>query len=552
MSRPVEGPQFDETKNHSALEALEKRIARLELYLGVGPPLPPSLSTPEKTTAAEEASQYLDQPGIELRFGEFGLPWIGSIIFLLGIVFLMGYITGLGHPTLAGCLGYLACCGLFLLSWLWKRRLSHISFIMLNSSLLLLYYTTLRLRFFSARSLISDPYLALLLLLVVVAVQIHFALGRNSQALAGIAISLGIFSAALADKTHITLPLVALAAVLAVYLLIRRGWWSVLFTTVVLAYASHLLWLLGNPIMGHPVRAVSEHQFNLVYLFLYAAAFSWPALFYKDDSSHEVQWIALPVLNCLGLFSVASLVVFAHFRREFAPFYIVTAVFFLLFSITLWQRTHRELGPAAYACFGYLALSIAIYGYEGIPDGFLWLSLQSLLVVSMALWFRSKILVVLNSLIYVGILLAYVAGSPSSNVANFSFALVAVASARIMNWQKERLTLRTKFLRNVYLSISLVFLLYAIYHAVPSQYVTVSWTLAAVGYFALSLVLKNVKYRWMAMFTLGLSVLYLFLVDLARLDPRFRVAAFLFLGLMALIISLFYSRIRRLITTRTD
>jgi uncharacterized membrane protein len=61
------------------------------------------------------------------------------------------------------------------------------------------------------------------------------------------------------------------------------------------------------------------------------------------------------------------------------------------------------------------------------------------------------------------------------------------------------------------------------------------------------MILKNIKYRWMALFTLGITILYLFLVDLGRLDPRFRVAAFLFLGVMALIISLFYSRIRRLI-----
>jgi uncharacterized membrane protein len=41
------------------------------------------------------------------------------------------------------------------------------------------------------------------------------------------------------------------------------------------------------------------------------------------------------------------------------------------------------------------------------------------------------------------------------------------------------------------------------------------------------------------------TVVYLFLVDLASLDPRFRVAAFMFLGLMAVMISLYYTRIRK-------
>jgi hypothetical protein len=44
------------------------------------------------------------------------------------------------------------------------------------------------------------------------------------------------------------------------------------------------------------------------------------------------------------------------------------------------------------------------------------------------------------------------------------------------------------------------------------------------------------------------TILYLFAVDLARLDPRFRVVAFLFLGLMTVMISLYYTRIRRTLT----
>jgi len=128
---------------------------------------------------------------------------------------------------------------------------------------------------------------------------------------------------------------------------------------------------------------------------------------------------------------------------------------------------------------------------------------------------------------------------------NFSFALVALASARVMNWQKERLTLRTELLRNVYLFIAFVLVFYALDRAVPPQYVTLAWTLTAVVYFALSYLLRSNKYRLMAIAGMLVTVVYLFLVDLASLDPRFRVAAFMFLGLMAVMISLYYTRIRK-------
>jgi hypothetical protein len=316
--------------------------------------------------------------------------------------------------------------------------------------------------------------------------------------------------------------------------------------TIILAYAAHLLWLMGNPIMGHPLQAVAEHQFNLAYLFLYGAAFSSPVLFGKAALTDDVRPLLSVFLNGLGFFALSALVVLSHFQAHYATVYLGVTALFLTLAILKWVKTHQQLIPAIYACFGYMALSISIYGYAAIPASFLWLSLQSLLVVSMALWFRSRTLVVMNSLIYVSILLAYFALSPSSDWVNFSFALVAIASARVMNWQKERLTLRTETLRNVYLFSAFSLALYSLYRAVPGQYVALSWTAAAVAFFLLSRLLRSRKYRWMAVAAMLITVAYLFLVDLARLDLRFRIAAFLFLGLMTLAISLFYARARRL------
>jgi len=142
----------------------------------------------------------------------------------------------------------------------------------------------------------------------------------------------------------------------------------------------------------------------------------------------------------------------------------------------------------------------------------------------------------------------YVTGFPSSDWANFSFALVGHASARIMNWQKKRLTLQTEMLRNVYLLIGFVFVLYTLYHAVPANYVTLSWMGAAVTYFLVSLILKNIKYRWLAIASALVTISFLFLVDLARLDPKYRVPAFLFVGVMTLVISLYYTKFRQLMT----
>jgi uncharacterized membrane protein len=402
----------------------------------------------------------------------------------------------------------------------------------------------MRLGFFSAAPLIKNAYVVLVLLVIVVAIQITLAVWRGWQAMAGIAILLAMTSALLIDKTHVSLTLVATASAVASYLAIKRDWRHLLVAAIIFAYAAHLLWLMGNPLAGRPPQPVSEHQYNLLYLFLYAAIFYLPALLNKRAVADELHTILPVLLNSLSFSVVMALAVLSHFQQSYAAISLGVAALFLALSIIQWLRAGQHHTPAVYACFGYLALSISIYGYAKIPDAFLWLSIQSLLVVSMALWYRSKTLIVMNSLIYAGILLAYFAASPSTDSVNFSFAIVALASARVMNWQKERLTLRTDLLRNIYLAIAFVLIFYALYCAVPGRYVSLSWTATAVAYFLLSYLLGSIKYRWMAISAVLVTVGYLFVVDLAHLDPVFRVAAFLFLGLMALAISLFYTRAR--------
>jgi uncharacterized membrane protein len=64
----------------------------------------------------------------------------------------------------------------------------------------------------------------------------------------------------------------------------------------------------------------------------------------------------------------------------------------------------------------------------------------------------------------------------------------------------------------------------------------------AAGYFLLSFLLRNIKYRWMAIATLLVTVVYLFLVDLANLSIGYRVIAFLFLAAILISASLFYTK----------
>lgn len=552
MTHPDLPSSFDPDSLQETLHRLEKRLARIESYLGL-PPMSESAATEDAgSMVSARARGGEESDGLELRVGEFGLAWIGSIVSFLGLVFLSVYVSSLGYQLAASVIGGVAAAGLYFLSQLWRQSVSHVSRIMESGSFLLLYYTLLRLHFFTGNKLVGSSALVIALLVAVVTIQLWMAVRKDSQSLGVIAILLGIGTALLIDKTQITLPLMVWISALAVALQQRRRWNAPLAITIAAVYLAHLLWLAGNPIAGHEWRAVTGNPFNLVCLFAYATVFAAASLFPRTEGSLSGARIVFLLFNCAGFSFLTLLAVLAQFTNTYSKVYLAVALLFLLFAIVQWLGTHQQLAPAIYACLGYMALSISIYGYAAIPGSFFWLSLQSLLVVSMALWFRSRILVVMNSFIYAGILLAYLVISPSSHLVNASFALVAMGSARVMNWQKERLTLLTDMLRNVYLSIAFVLVLYTLYQAAPPDYVTVAWATAAAGFFLLSYLLKNMKYRLMAVLALLFTALYLFFIDLPRLDPRFRVVAFLFVGVIALVISLFYTRIRRLLGKGTN
>jgi uncharacterized membrane protein len=57
--------------------------------------------------------------------------------------------------------------------------------------------------------------------------------------------------------------------------------------------------------------------------------------------------------------------------------------------------------------------------------------------------------------------------------------------------------------------------------------------------------LKSRKYRWMALLTMSLTILYVFIIDLTTVDPVVRIVSFLVVGSALLAISMVYSRKRR-------
>jgi hypothetical protein len=531
-------------KIRDQLNSLDLRIRRLEAALAY-PDANNLTGTSEQAPAIEEMTvsdaRAGEEKGLESQIGRFGLAWMGNIVLLFGITFLTQYLMNLGHQLAAVILGYIVSASIFFLSDYLKKTNNHLSFMFKMNAQAILFYTTLRLHFFSSEPLISNKVLSVFLLLLIVAFQAYLSIRNKAQAFGALAVLFALIAAVISDATLFTIPLIILTAAGAIIYLTRFSWKPLLVVTIILTYVSFLMWMLGDPFMGHPIQLIKEKYLSAVCLFSLGAFYSIVLLFRDNDSYSDEYLIGVTFTNGILFTLLLLFVVLSFFSHGYVFLFSGITLCCLVYSIILHSKSNWNFASAFYALYGFMAMSIALYGLLGFPKVYLLLSFQSLVVVSMALWFRNKLIVVMNSLLFLTILAIYLLSSKPNDGVNFSFALVALISARIINWQRSRLQIQTDLIRNLYMIEGFIMVLFALIHGVPKQFVTLSWTMAALLYFLLSIILKNVKYRYMALGTMICAAFYLFIVDLARIEIVYRVLALLFLAAISIGISIYYT-----------
>ena len=275
---------------------------------------------------------------------------------------------------------------------------------------------------------------------------------------------------------------------------------------------------------------------------LYGAIYSVvPFLKQQGKLSAEVCNATI-ILNSLAFSVLLLLVVLTFYSKNYLFIFLGISILCLIYAIVLNYKIASRFDSFLYVNFGFMALSIAVYGYSDLPGSYLFLAWQSMVVLAIAIWFRSNLIVLMNTLLYTVILLAYLITSKSIDSYNISFTLIAIASARILNWKQNRLELKTASIRNFYLVITFFVMLFTLNQAVAVDYITISWGLAAVAYMIMSAILRNVKYRWLAFLTLLAAVIHLFIFDISKMGVGYRILAFIFVGITILGVSFYYTK----------
>ncbi len=543
-------------KNHSQAEheetghlsqriaALEERITRLEKEIKGQSPAGSNRFQIQHTQADEAVVKVASstENSMESRIGEYGMAWMGNIVLLFGILFLTQFLQKNNQELISLAFGFAAVGLVYLIGYLTRESLPYMSRLFSYNGHLLLYIQTMRICLFESSRVIDNPLLGHVVVMIVLVSLIYLAYRNNSQLLAVLSWLMACATAIASGHTHFMLPLMAGITGTSVLFAIRKGWWLGLNISIFLVYSIFLVWLLGNPFLSKSAEFIADHQLGYIYLFTCALAYSLLALLPKSDHLPHNQPFSAILWNGIGFSFIFTLMVLTFFSDNYFIYFGFIAAFCIAYSVLLQIRGTWNTIAAMYAIYSFVALSITIAGIYHFPLAFFLLSIQSLLVVIVALWFRSRFMVIMNTILFAGLLIVYLATAESLDMINFSFALVALVTARILNWRKQRLEIRTELIRNIFLFSGAAMVLFSLHEAVPPNFVTLSWTLAAVVFFILSVLIRNMKYRWLAISTMIVTVFYLFIVDLSNISLGYRIVALMFIASISLGISIFYSK----------
>lgn len=541
MSAKITSSQNDNGDLNARLEALENRLSKIEKFLDYK--LKANLGKPDP----EESGQIADRPKVsdeqaESQLGEQVFAWISSIIVLFLVIFIMAFFQSQDKQGLAIIVGYAVTAGVLLIGQLIKKSFPRQVYLLRITAHILLFYITLWLHFLGEDPIIQSQVIGLILIALPVSYLFYFSLRQSSQALVVLASLMILTTAVLTGQTHIMLPLLSLTALFGLYLYYLKGWSALFYFIIFSVYLAHLEWMLGNPVASNALELVKETQGNLVYLFSYGFIFSMAAIIKPKPGFRQIVVTSSTIWNAALFGCLLMVEIFRFYPDSYWWIFSAITIFSLAYSALLKIREAHIFITSFYAVVSFVALSAMIYGLEGFPEAYLWLVLQSLLVVSIALWFRSPLIIIANTLMFTGILLFYLIQGDPANSTSLAFAIVAILTARFINWKKERLQLKTESIRNIYLIITLFMALFSAYHLVPAKFVTIAWVGVAGLFFVLSFLLKNTKYRWIAFATLIASVIYLFFFQLKSMELGFRVLAFAVIAIITLVTSFYYSR----------
>jgi uncharacterized membrane protein len=536
------------------VEALESRVQQLEKKEPVSPPATAaSASSPPAPTTVAPPSPAAPpvapaRPDLEAHLGTYWLSRVGIVALITGIAYLITYRFGELGVFARVVLGYLLSAGLGAFGLWLSKRYSLFGRIVFGGGLALAYFVTYALHFIPSVRVIDSQALALVLLATLVVAIVVIAHRMHSETVAGIALFLGLHTGMLSDITAFTLLSTTLLAAGALFFLVKNRWVIVPLSSLVAVYSTHVVWALRSGGVAPGAPGSERLMLSLGFLAVYFVLFS-VALLARPRELSARACLSFALLNWVGLVTLGGYEVQRGSEPELFAFFLTVALAHgAAAAVARWRQAPSAL-LHAYLSLGAITLALAMpvrysaatlvasWMMTGVVTGLAargtvspilrWVGVSILLVGLGANWF----IVSSNALLFA--------------VAFACFVLVERSGEVRPAWLPAPDVLHGQgLLRAVCAGGAGLALVQLVGEWMPAGLTTLGWVVAAFGMFAVGFALRERRYRVAGLGGLALALGRLLIVDLARLPTDQRVITFILLGVMLLVISYTYTRLR--------
>lgn len=526
------------------LKSLDQRISRIEERLGfnsVSEPLPEA--DPKPAPIDDEMPD-----SFEFNIGEYWFAYIGIFILMVGCLLLMRHPIGALHPLIPGAIGFAVAIGMYYFGNFSRDSYKFLALHLWGAAYILLFFATYQLFQHIGFQSITAEYLRNAGLLFISALVWIDSNRHKSSYLNAVSLTLVAFAGLVINQPSITLLIILGVAMLTVYTFKQSGRIAVFIYGSLLVYLVQLHWALGNPFLSTGVAVVPQAGLDLAFLLLYTVVFSSSLFWFKpepteatDAAAEEINLYSNALANGLVGGIIYTVMIFLHKVPDIMSFEVLMFAVYFALGVLMWRKIKLNMYTIIFTLLSFGALSIGFIASMEAPDSYIYLIWFSLFSLVTAIWYQSKFIVGANFFIFLLVFARYSAVAGFAGMISISLGAVALISARLLNWQKHRLTIQTDLMRNAYLFVALVSLPFTLWKSLPGHFVGMSWLGLTVLYYGMGLVLKNGKYRWMGHFTLLATILYILIYATTGFEPTYRILTFVLLGLVLIGLSLLFS-----------
>lgn len=521
----------------ATVASLEARLAQLEAS-GV----PPSVSSPPPGVAPETVPPPARQD-LEAHLGTYWLSRVGIVALIIGIAYLITYHFGELGKVARVAAGYLLSAGLAAFGLWLARRHTLFGRIVFGGGLALAYFVTFALHFIPSVRVIDSEALTLVLLALHVVGIVAIAQRMHSETVAGIALFLGLHTGMLSDITAFTLMSTSLLAAGALFFLVKNRWVIVPLSSMVAVYSTHITWALRSPALAPGERLPLSLGFLTLYFLLFSVA-----LLSRPRELPAPACLAFAGINWAGLLLLGSYEVSTDIEERLFTFLVVVALVHAVGAVVARIQRAPPVLFHAYVCLCAVTLALAMpVKFEGSTLVEAW----ALTGVVAGVGSRGVASPVLRwvGLAILGVALVACDLFTPGRVLPLAVLFVAfilverVDSLRVPGWP-ETTGLDGSALKAACAGGAGLALLGLVGGQMPKGLITLGWGVAASGLFIVGFAVRERWYRFAGLGVLALALGRLLVVDLARLPADQRILTFILLGVMLLLISYVYTRLR--------